>query len=194
MTSAADSIKGSNGQYPATENSDWTEKFSKKYSRSFWKNIVTGEKLWHPPNSNTISTHLSEPNRGTVNSSSSNSSRDNRSPITVLIRAETPIAFQKAVDMNHFKNNEVKVIPATVEKNESNSNLSVEKKWLGNGREKNQVTLPGDDTYDYPGWEQHRSKKYNRMFWRNKVTLESTWIRYVECSLKMYSSYIYLSP
>ena len=159
------------GYNPVINFADWTEKYSKKYDRSFWKNTVTGEKVWHPPSTKIDDDRKPKEALHNINSSSDHDKLSHDSTNKIEVRT-----IQRSFDIFHKDDFSLKKNDSVHEKHKSSSNL----------REDRDVQLD-HETFNYPGWEQFRSKKHNKFFWRNRMTHETTWKQPVPNALVDYA-------
>ena len=159
------------GYNPVINFADWTEKYSKKYDRSFWKNTVTGEKVWHPPSTKIDDDRKPKEALHNINSSSDHDKLSHDSTNKIEVRT-----IQRSLDIFHKDDFSLKKNDSVHEKHKSSSNL----------REDRDVQLD-HETFNYPGWEQFRSKKHNKFFWRNRMTHETTWKQPVPNALVDYA-------
>ena len=154
---------------------DWIEKYSKKYDRNFWKNTATGEKLWHPPHSKT---------------------KDDRmhavSTEGIASRADLRVNGQIPCFNSSSKTDIGTAVRSPYISNENeiileDNDTTRAKLACSPSRKHEKVNHVDEKTFDLPGWEQFRSKKHDKFYWRNRMTNETTWKRPVPKSLVDYA-------
>jgi WW domain len=166
---------------------EWIEKYSKKYGRAFWKNRITGEKLWCPPDSSAAASNIAVTATKSANrpKSSNEKSRDGSAETsgpTTRINSSSGFAdnIQKTKEPRFSTSSSPRNLVDTGSRSGSNSFQRAE---LHHGAEHSgtpyqAADILGDDYSTFnPDWEARSSRKHNRTYWVNKFTNESCWTR-----------------
>ena len=162
----------------------WTEKYSIKYERTFWKNIITGEKVWDKPKPVKIISpvHRDAPTEGGIPTQ-----RGNTDTVKVSHKAIEDEKLSKdrsrrhktlvenVANQNSFASTEVNDVQSqNISSNKESLPSSAQKRSPNNTSRTSKTPLQSNMIND-PDWVVHHSRTYNRKYWKNKVTHRSSW-------------------
>ena len=169
----------------------WTEKYSSKYERTFWKNIITGEKVWDKPRpvatiapgqpSNSI-VHRDAPTEVGIPTQ-----RGNTDTVKVSHKAIKDEKLSKdrshrhktlgenVANQNSLASTEANDVQSqNVSSNKESLSSSAQKRSPNNTSRTSKTPLQSNMIND-PDWVAHHSRTYNRIYWKNKITHKSSW-------------------
>lgn len=170
---------------PVPTPSGWTEKYSRKYERTFWKNIITGEKVWDKPKavaiaapvetSKTIVCH-DAPTEVGIPTRRSNTDRVSHK----AIRDENPTKDRSNRHQSYEQHQNYS--PSTEADDDRNQYVQGHEESLTSTkrRGKNHSTRMSEPPQQImmvndTDWIAHHSRKYDRTYWKNRVTNKSSW-------------------
>ena len=165
--------------------SGWTEKYSRKYERMFWKNVITGEKVWDKPEAVAIATTLETsktvlchdaPTEAGIPTRRSNTDRvshkairDEKSSKDRSNRHQSHEQYRKNLTSTEADDDRNQYVQGNEES--LNSTKRIGKDHSTRMSEPPQQIIMVND----PEWIAHHSRKYDRTYWKNKVTYKSSW-------------------
>jgi hypothetical protein len=162
----------------------WTEKYSSKYERTFWKNIITGEKVWDKPRpvATIAPVHRDAPTevriptqRGNTDSVKVNHKalKDEKLSKDRSHRHKTlgeNVATQNSLASTEANDVQGQNIPS----NKESLSSSAQKRSPNNTSRTSKTPLQSNMIND-PDWVAHHSRTYDRTYWKNKITHKSSW-------------------
>lgn len=168
---------------PVPTPSGWTEKYSRRYERMFWKNVITGEKVWDKPEavaiaapvetSKTIVCH-DAPTEVGIPTRRSNADR-------VSHKAIKDEKWSKDRGNRHQSHEQYQKYSPSKEADDDRNPYVQEESLTSTKRiGKNHSTRMSEPPQQIimvndPDWIAHHSRKYDRTYWKNKVTNKSSW-------------------
>ena len=166
---------------------EWIEKNSKKYGRAFWKNRITGEKLWYPPDSSAAESNIAvtptnSSSRMKTNSEKSRDGSAEASGQTTRINSSSGFGdnIQKTKESRFSTSSSPRNLIEAGSRSSSNSFQRAEhyQRAEHSSPPYQAADILGDDYTTFnPDWEARSSRKHNRTYWVNKFTNESCWTR-----------------